>query len=67
MAEPKPDHEFPTEADVDTVLAEFGGDARVTIKALLSDLAKLAGDFEVSVSRGFVRGDVPTVYLRRQA
>lgn len=56
------DHErepFPSEADVDAVLAEFGGDSRATIRALLHDVAALAEDFRSEVSRGFVRGDVP--------
>ena len=48
-----------TEADVDSALEEFGGDARATILALLQDLDALARDYEVSVSHGFVRGDIP--------
>src|SRR3712207_3327085 len=47
---------WPKEADVDAVLAEFGGDARAAVRALLHDLAVLASDYEGSVSRGFVRG-----------
>ena len=47
---------FPSEADIDAVLAEFGGDARATIRALLSDLATLADDRQENVSIGFVRG-----------
>ena len=46
-----------TEAEVDAVLAEFGGDARAAIRALLHDLAVLASDYEASVSRGYVRGE----------
>jgi hypothetical protein len=46
---------FPTEADVDAVLEEFGGDPRAAIRALLHDLAALAADYEASVSKGYVR------------
>ena len=49
---------YPTAADVEMVLAEFHGDHRGAIAALLSDLATLAGDFEGRVSRGFVHGAV---------
>lgn len=61
------DHEppFPTEADVDAVLYEFKGDTREAIRALLHDIAVLAGDFEASVSHGFVRGAVPKLLLKR--
>ena len=48
----------PTEAEVDGVLAEFGGDPRKAIAALLHDLAVMAADYEASVSRGYVRTDV---------
>jgi hypothetical protein len=47
---------YPSEADIDMALAEFGGDARATIRALLSDLATLADDRDENVSTGFVRG-----------
>ncbi len=57
--------QFPTEADVDAVLDEFGGDARAAIGALLHDLAVLAGDYETNVSHGFVRGGVPKIMIRR--
>ena len=50
---------YPTDADVDEVLAEFGEDPRAAIAALLRDLASLAGDYEGSVSKGYVRGVVP--------
>jgi|1186.fasta_scaffold66639_1 hypothetical protein len=46
---------FPTEADVDAVLEEFGGNPRAAIRALLHDLAALAADYEASVSKGYVR------------
>ena len=59
------EREFPTEADVDEVISEFGGDPRAAVRALLADLDVLAGDFEASVSHGFVRGAVPKIVLRR--
>ena len=58
---------FPTEADIDSLLAEFHGDARQAIRALLHDLAVLAADYESSVSKGYVRGEVPSLPLRRLA
>ena len=51
----KQDDPFPSEADVDQVLAEFEGDHRAAIKALLHDVAGLAADYGLSVSRGFIR------------
>ena len=57
---------YPTAADVDEVLAEFDGDPRAAIAALLRDLAMLAGDLESSVSRGYTRGallDAPRARL----
>lgn len=45
-----------TEADLDAVIAQFGGDVRATIRALLYDIAVLAADFSRSVSHGYVRG-----------
>ena len=53
------DDGFPAEADIDALLAEFGGDARAAIGALLHDLAMMAADCEATVSRGFVRGALP--------
>jgi hypothetical protein len=47
---------YPSEADIDAALAEFDGDARATIRALLHDLATLADDRQESVSVGYVRG-----------
>lgn len=44
------------EAEVEEILAEFGGDHRAAISALLSDLDVLARDREASVSHGFTRG-----------
>lgn len=62
------DHDLRNASDevVDAVLAEFDGDPRAAIKALLHDIAVLAGDFETSVSKGFVRGDVPRLELKRR-
>lgn len=45
-----------TEEEIDEVLAEFGGDARQAIRALLHDQAALVADAEQAVSRGFLRG-----------
>ena len=67
MQDDAPDPGFPTDADVDGVIAEFGGDMRAAIRALLHDLAVLAGDFDQSVSKGFVRGEIPRFVLRRPA
>ena len=46
----------PTEAEIDAVVAELGGDLRAAIRALLHDLAVLALDRALTVSRGYVRG-----------
>jgi (p)ppGpp synthase/HD superfamily hydrolase len=51
-------------AEVDAVLAEFGGDARAAITALLHDLHTLALDAEASTSRGYVRGNVVRLRAR---
>lgn len=56
---------FPTDSDVDAVLSEFKGDPREAIRALLHDLGVLAGDFDASVSHGFIRGARPRLILRR--
>ncbi len=47
------------EAEIDAVLAEFDGDARLAIAAQLHDVAALAADFEASTSKGYVRGRTP--------
>lgn len=52
------------EAEIDAVLAEFGGDARLAIGALLHDLAVLAADAASSTSRGYVRGRIGPARLR---
>lgn len=46
---------FPSAADVDAVLQEFDGDHRAAIAALLHDVAALAADYSLSISRGYVR------------
>ena len=46
----------PTDAEVEATIAEFGGDPRAAIRALLHDLAALALDRALTVSRGYVRG-----------
>ena len=48
-----------TDADVDAALAEFNGDAREAIRALLHDLDALARDADRLVSHGYVRGRQP--------
>lgn len=48
-----------TDEDVDEVLAEFAGDPREAIKALLHDLDALARDADRLVSHGYVRGRQP--------
>ena len=55
-----------TEADVDAVLAEFEGDPRSAIRALLSDIDTLARDHLSTVSLGFVRGEVLPQGFRRR-
>ena len=55
----------PTQADIDAVIEEFGGDPRATVVALLHDLAVLAADFDRSVSRGYVRGRAVLITLPR--
>lgn len=43
-------------AEIDAVLAEFEGDARKALAALLHDLEALAADRASTVSFGYVRG-----------
>lgn len=47
-----------TDEEIDAILAEFGGDARAAIRALLHDLTQIALDSEAAVSRGYVRGNL---------
>lgn len=59
---------YPTEANIEEVLAEFGGDYRLAIAALLHDLAELAADYDSAVSRGYVRATIPLhTHLRKPA
>ena len=44
------------EAEIDRLLAEFQGDPRAAIKALLHDLDVLVADYEASISKGYLRG-----------
>lgn len=46
----------PSDEAIDALVAEFGGDTRQAIRALLHDLTELARDSEAAVSRGYVRG-----------
>ena len=55
------------EAEVDAVLAEFGGDSRRAIAALLHDIAVLAADAAASTSLGYTRGRIGPVRLRSRA
>jgi hypothetical protein len=59
-ADQKPPPSPSIEQEVDDLLAEFNGDARAAIAALLHDLSALALalDAEATTSRGFVRGRV---------
>jgi hypothetical protein len=45
-----------SDAEIDEIIEEAGGDPRQAIRGLLHDLTKLALDAETSVSHGFVRG-----------
>lgn len=44
------------EADVDAVLAAHAGDARAAVRAVLEDLAMIAGRYSQRVSHGYERG-----------
>ena len=48
----------PADKDIDAIIAEFGGDPKAAIRALLHDLIELALDSEAAVSRGYVRGNL---------
>jgi hypothetical protein len=54
-----------SDEDVDAVIAEFGGDPRQAIRALLHDLAELAADSNAAISRGYVRGRLLPFQSRR--
>jgi hypothetical protein len=51
----EPDSEI-AGSEVDAILAEFGGDARAAIAALMHDTRVLLADAEQATSRGFLRG-----------
>jgi hypothetical protein len=53
-----------TDAEIDAVIAELGGDHREAIRALLHDLTQIALDSEAAVSKGFVRGNLWPFKLR---
>lgn len=53
-----PEAQEPTEKEIDAVIAEFDGDMREAVRALMHDLAVLAADLSGVVSRGYVRGTV---------
>lgn len=57
----------PVEAEIDDIIAEFDGDPRKAIRALLHDIGVLAADAEASTSRGYVRGKVIRLKARRDA
>ena len=48
---------------VEAIIAEFGGDARAAIRALLHDIDVLSRDYSSSVSRGYVRHE-KAIWLR---
>jgi hypothetical protein len=48
----------PSNEEIDAIIAEFGGDPKAAIRALLHDLTELALDSEAAVSRGYVRGNL---------
>ncbi|MCW2276438.1 hypothetical protein GJ654_19420 [Rhodoblastus acidophilus] len=54
----EPTVERATDEEIDAIIAEFGGDPREAIRALLHDLTQLALDSEAAVSRGYVRGNL---------
>ncbi len=56
-----------TDEEIDAIVAEFGGDPRLAIRALLHDLTQIALDSEASVSRGYVRGNLTPFRLRELA
>lgn len=58
------DPDEPTEAEVEAVIEEFGGDLRAAIRALLHDITVLASDLAATVSRGYVRGRASPGSLR---
>lgn len=59
--QPEPAPAYPSEADVEAVIAEAGGDAKEAVRMLLVDLDALARDRNASVSRGYVYGRLAVV------
>lgn len=59
--QPEQTPSYPTEADVEAVITEAGGDAREAVRMLLVDLDALARDRNQSVSRGYVYGRLAVV------
>lgn len=53
-----------TYEEIDAIIAEFGGDYRQAIRALLHDMTELALDSEAAVSRGFIRGKLLSFQMR---
>ncbi len=53
-----------TDEEIDAIVAEFGGDPRRAIRALLHDLTRIAMDSETAVSLGYVRGNLFPFKLR---
>lgn len=53
----------PTEEEIDAVIAEFDGDMRDAMRALMHDMAVLAADLSGVVSRGYVRGRVESATI----
>jgi hypothetical protein len=47
-----------TDEEIDAIVAEFGGDHRAAIRALLHDLTTVIMDSKAAVSRGYVRGNL---------
>jgi hypothetical protein len=56
-----------TDAEIDEIVAEFGGDWGQAIRALLHDLTQLALDSEAAVSKGFVRSRLMPFRMRETA
>ncbi|MDR3448757.1 MAG: hypothetical protein P4M15_03240 [Alphaproteobacteria bacterium] len=53
-----------TDEEIDAVIAEFGGDPHLAIRALLHDLTQIALDSDAAVSHGYVRGKLLMFRLR---
>jgi hypothetical protein len=53
----------PTDEEVDATIAEFGGDPREAVRALLHDIAILAHDRRRIASWGFLRGHIDLLKL----